>query len=64
MDVVSGGEISVGDEVEYILIQSRPNSKPFATNVRKIRLADSCIQYGDANSCYSFLILLYHTRRF
>lgn len=35
-DVVSGGEISVGDEVEYILIQSRPNSKPVATNVRKI----------------------------
>jgi len=41
-DVVSGGEISVGDEVEYILIQSRPNSKPIATNVRKIRLSDYC----------------------
>lgn len=35
-DVVSGGEISVGDEVEYILIQSRPNSRPIATTVRKI----------------------------
>lgn len=39
-DVLSGGEISVGDEVEYIVIQSRPNSKPIATNVRKIRLSD------------------------
>ena len=37
-DVASGGEISIGDEVEYVLIQSRPNSKPIATNVRKIRL--------------------------
>jgi len=39
-DVVNGGEISVGDEVEYVLIQSRPNSKPIATNVRKIGLED------------------------
>jgi len=36
-DVVSGGDVSVGDEVEYVLIQSRPNSKPVAANVRKIR---------------------------
>jgi len=40
MDVVSGGEISVGDEVEYVLIQSRPNSRPIVSNVRKIRFVD------------------------
>lgn len=36
-DVVSGGDISVGDEVEYVLVQMRPNAKPIAANVRKIR---------------------------
>jgi len=40
-DVVSGGEISVGDEVEYVLLQSRPNSRAVAANVRKIRFVDS-----------------------